>query len=285
MDRPAHHGPPRRHRHRRQTHPLQGTLVAVQPCVPSAAVGRRCVHVPTSTGSAGAPFRTDRSGAGEHWAPWDRSRRPVLQRPPAVVGDVGLFLGRPARDVELEDFERGRDTSVHEVQHVATPLEDAPAVPDVRAARSMCARFPPPIRDTPPARKSLPARERRLVGTSTRRPLGTAEHVSPPRRGREEAPEQSGGRRGHSWALSRAGRRLAASGRRDLRTCPDRPAEAQFETGQTTAKARPVTFVSGTVPLTRESPELDRWSPITNNSPSGTSTSNVVTDGSSPGRR
>jgi hypothetical protein len=54
--------------------------------------------------------------------------------------------------------------------------------------------------------------------------------------------------------------------------------------------ARPTTSSSETVPWsvswwTRESAELDRWSPITHSRPSGTVTSNGVVEGTSPGYR
>lgn len=54
--------------------------------------------------------------------------------------------------------------------------------------------------------------------------------------------------------------------------------------------ARPTTSSWDTVPKSvswwaRESAELDRWSPITHNRPSGTVTSNGVRDGVSPGYR
>lgn len=64
---------------------------------------------------------------------------------------------------------------------------------------------------------------------------------------------------------------------------------AQCPIGQATAKARPTTRFSGTVPSPaslrwkRESAELDRWSPITKSRFGGTLTVNLISDGGLPG--
>ncbi|AIV33970.1 hypothetical protein NI25_11115 [Streptomyces sp. CCM_MD2014] len=64
----------------------------------------------------------------------------------------------------------------------------------------------------------------------------------------------------------------------------------QWPNGQAITMARPTTSSWDTVPKsvswwTRESAELERWSPITHSRPSGTVTSNGVRDGTSPGYR
>ena len=45
-----------------------------------------------------------------------------------------------------------------------------------------------------------------------------------------------------------------------------------WEIGQITTNARPMTSLTGTKPLSRESLESSRWSPMTNRSPLGTTT-------------
>src|ERR671911_1329461 len=231
-------------------------------------------------------------------------RQELVDRPPSVLGDVLALLGSPAGDVDVDRLRQPREKpALPHLEQPAPPLERVPPVPDVRAESD--AGHPGLLGEL--AVGCL------LVGLVGFQPAPGREPVTIP--GPEEQdPDLGSGTGEHQHPDGRAddggshdteeGTRIPATGPRSTRRPRPEPATAhggygsgtasnvsgrdsdsQRETGHTTAKARPVTRSSGTVPLTRESPEFDRWSPITNSSSSGTSTSNSVAEGSSPGRR